>query len=156
MLFLSRHALPRGYRTQSSHTWQQWPPFDPNRVYSAILWVDVMTCWKFRGFFSWIFQIVFAIIFVSLHRIQWNFRWKNYKKISFKCFQSQVCAPTSSGAVIFWRFKDINDFWRKRKPLSWHIRFLSKHQNIQTKLLRDLKHALNNYINLLEWKKGQK
>ena len=103
MLFLGCHTLPRGYRTLISHTWQQWPPFDPNRVYSDVLWVDVMTCWKFEGFFSWNFKIVFAIISFSIHRIQWNLGWKNYLIISFKCFQYQLCAPISLGAVIFWR-----------------------------------------------------
>ena len=117
-LFLGRHVLPSGYRTQSSHTWQHWPPFDPNCVYSCILWVDVMTCWKIRGFFWWIFQIVFVITFFPLHRTQWNFRWENYKKLSLEWCQSQVCAPSSLGTVIFWRFKNFDDYWQKNSPCS--------------------------------------
>ena len=56
---------------------------------------------------------------------------KTTKKISFKCFQSQVCAPTSLGAVIFWRFKDINDFWRKKNLVLAHPFFVkaSKYPN---------------------------
>ena len=122
-LFLGRQALPRGYRTQISHTWQQWLPFDPNRVYSRILWVDVMTCWKLWGLFAWIFQIVFAITFYPLLLIRWDFRWKYYLKLSSKWLQSQVCAPSSLGAVIFWRLKNFDDYWQKKAPVLAHLIF---------------------------------
>ena len=70
-----------------------------------------------------------------------KFLARNLLKLSLEWFQSQLCAPNSSGAVIFGRFKNFDDYWQKIA---------------QTTLLGDLKHVVYNYTNLLEWKKGQK